>query len=93
MAEREKGTSAPSKLAHLPRRPMFAKMGAEAVKSAADRAANRERATPAQKAAQVKALQAAADRAASTSKRRSAEAGPKSKTKTPKGASSKGRRK
>lgn len=61
MSEKERPTGVPSKLAHLPRRSMFAKP--EDIQAKADRAAKAPRPTPAQLRALEAATKAAADRA------------------------------
>lgn len=77
MAEREKPTATPSKLAHLSRRPLFAKSQPDAstIKAAADRAEN-----PQASAAKIRALREATKAAADRAEERSAERAKKKST-------------
>lgn len=70
MADREKATATPSKLAHLTRRPLYAKSQPDAstLKAAADRAEQ-----PQASAAKIRALRKAAQQAADRAEERAAE--------------------
>lgn len=77
MADREKATATPSKLAHLSRRPLFAKSqpDAAAIKAAADRAESKK-----PDPAKIRALQEATRRAADRAEERAAEKAAKKST-------------